>query len=524
MSPNTPINQNALVGFFVIILGILGAFFAGILVARGNEMYLALGFAGGIGLLTALLLGRNYWMLIFATMGLSGSAAILPLPFSFSEMGTIATFGLMIPYIALKRVRFNPHWGWTDYLLIINFLYLVTVWVRNPAGVRIFETEIVGGRAYITILIAMMGYFVLRNAFPSDKFARIAPLVICASFLIHAGINIMTEHFPAVGRFIYPIYTGVDISDLVASTTSTENERLTSYGMLVYPLMMLLCAYYRPITLLSPTNLPGLAGFCLSLTAIALSGFRSTLFQLGGFMVVGTVLRKKWGDLLGLSAIGVVGVAIIVIASNAGITVPYGFQRALSFLPVGLDNSAKSDADDSKEWRLEMWKDAWNSPEIINNKVLGDGFGFRQDVLRLIMRRLMTGEGVEGAKSYELHMLQGSFHSGPLSAIRFVGIVGLSLLLIWMIGTLVRSVTVLRKAQGTPAATWAMYTAIPLVYLPFGFIIIFGDYAQTLVMLIYATGVLNTLENYLRDRLRKEKPALPPSIRRSPVDPISGNA
>ncbi|GAT31761.1 hypothetical protein TSACC_2155 [Terrimicrobium sacchariphilum] len=507
MSPNAPINQNALVAFVVIALGLFGALFAGVFVARGNELYLAMGFVVLVGLTIALTLGRNYWMLIFATMGLSGSASVLPLPFSFAELGTLATFGLMIPYIALKRVRFNPRWEWSDYLLLINFAYLVTVWVRNPAGVRIFETEIVGGRAYVTVVIAMMGYFVLRNVFPSSRFVRWAPLVIAIPYLIHAGINVITQHFPVLGRVIYPIYSGVDVSDLIAADTSSENSRLTAYGMVTYPLILLLCAYFRPITLLNPFNFLGFIGLCVAIVSIALSGFRSAIFQLVGLMSVGTILRKRWSELIILVTIGTISLVGLVGLHAAGVQLPYGLQRAVSFLPIGLDEAAKANADETTEWRVDMWKDAWNTPEVINNKVLGDGFGFRQDVLRLIMQRLMSGTEMVGAKSYELHMLQGSFHSGPLSAIRFVGIVGFALMLVWMLALFVQSIRLVRKATGTPAAAWAIYTAMPLVYLPFGYIVIFGDYPPTLIAMIYATGTLSAIENYLQDRSQARKDA-----------------
>ena len=94
-------------------------------------------------------------------------------------------------------------------------------------------------------------------------------------------------------------------------------------------------------------------------------------------------------------------------------------------------------------------------------------------------------------------MLVGSFHSGPLSTIKYIGIVGLVLyysLLCYMAYAAWRMCI---RARNTKAFSLALFISIPIIYEPFNFLIIFGalenNYPQTLLW----AGLLTMCNRYI---------------------------
>ena len=90
-------------------------------------------------------------------------------------------------------------------------------------------------------------------------------------------------------------------------------------------------------------------------------------------------------------------------------------------------------------------------------------------------------------------MIRGSFHSGPLSSIRFVGIIGLVLLLCLMIAVFRLALMTILKTRGTLFFPLALFVGIPLMWLPFHFIAIFGAYDNAMKDLILGIGLLNII-------------------------------
>jgi hypothetical protein len=139
-----------------------------------------------------------------------------------------------------------------------------------------------------------------------------------------------------------------------------------------------------------------------------------------------------------------------------------------------------------------MWKDAL-SGGFIKNKLLGDGFGFDRAAMNLIADQMQGGVGFVGGTRHEAHMIRGSFHSGPLSSIRFVGVVGLVLILCLMGAVFRLALITAFKAKGTPYFPLALFVGIPFLWLPFHFIFIFGAFDNALKSLIIGIGMLNII-------------------------------
>ncbi|HWF19686.1 MAG TPA: O-antigen ligase family protein, partial [Verrucomicrobiae bacterium] len=116
--------------------------------------------------------------------------------------------------------------------------------------------------------------------------------------------------------------------------------------------------------------------------------------------------------LLGLVLTG----AAVIPFSNS---LPLSVQRSLTFLPLNLDPEAVRSAEDSTNWRLEMWKDVL--PQVPQYLVLGKGL--KMDAADLAMLSSGMNAGGIGAAGSEL---AGDYHSGPLSLIIPFGLFGVA--------------------------------------------------------------------------------------------------
>ena len=124
----------------------------------------------------------------------------------------------------------------------------------------------------------------------------------------------------------------------------------------------------------------------------------------------------------------VVGVSLITGALISGFSekMPLAIQRTLSFLPLELDPMVKISADDSSEWRLELWQEAWK--QVPTYLFKGKGYTFNVDDMYMANYSFLVGN----ARNWEWALISGDYHNGPLSLLIPFGIYGL-LAFLWLI-------------------------------------------------------------------------------------------
>jgi hypothetical protein len=197
---------------------------------------------------------------------------------------------------------------------------------------------------------------------------------------------------------------------------------------------------------------------------------------------------------------------MIVVLQTAGLSVPLAAQRALSFIPISWDSRASVDAKGSVEWRVDMWRLALTSDRYIKNKVLGDGFGFDPTELRahttLTAFRMDTSAGLQ-----DYYLVTGGYHSGPVSAIRFVGVVGLILFVTLLFANAKYAYSIILKSKGTPFFTLALFLGLGVIYSPLGFIFIYGSLGDDMVQAISNLALLNLANRSLSAYLKNDLPA-----------------
>jgi hypothetical protein len=187
---------------------------------------------------------------------------------------------------------------------------------------------------------------------------------------------------------------------------------------------------------------------------------------------------------------------------NLAAPLPLNVQRSLSFLPGTWDESVVQDANDSTDWRVEMWKEALLTDIWIQNKLLGDGLGMTRQEFNYIQsfEDKVIGGAVGSGKltlQQEFMMASGSYHSGPVSTIRATGYLGLIILVLAQIRLGVHAHRQILRARGTEWFPLALFIGIPRIWAPFFFVFVFGDYGPALAELLMGIAMIRILENNL---------------------------
>jgi O-antigen ligase len=161
---------------------------------------------------------------------------------------------------------------------------------------------------------------------------------------------------------------------------------------------------------------PGRTLLVLGLITISLlGGFRSKLILVtlvtGILFCLEGLFRSKLLPLF--LFIGVSAAAVLIPLSDK---LPFSMQRSLSWLPLKVDPLVKESAENSSEWRIQMWRDV--AVEIPRYLLLGKGYSINAAEFNAARIDERASNGQEGAE------MAGDYHNGPLSVIIPFGIFG----------------------------------------------------------------------------------------------------
>ncbi len=497
------ISANQIVVWSALLLGLVAAVVIGNAVGSSDMRMVA----GVVALIPVVLvfvkLKTNIWVLIPIGWFLSGRLPWLPLPFTVRDICMMTVIAFFTLFFATRAVPWKRKVGLLDYLIYINLFYLTTVYVRNPAGFWALQTEIVGGRPYFEIVLAFGAFVILSRVQITEFVARVFPLFFIIPTWCVGLLDVIGRLVPQAAYPLAMVYSGVGSSGVTSAFQQEEKlgeTRMTGMQQAGWSTVLALCSKYNPITLVSPLHPLRFILFCLGIVAIFLSGFRSViLFAMVAFLL-SSALRGNWKDLWVACAGMLVGLMFLISVQGSLLQLPRTVQRTLSWLPGDWDQEAAADAEGSTQWRLEMWEWAWNDDRIIRNRIWGTGFGLSLDEMSLIAASYMAGQSggtLLGGSDRENFMITGTFHNGPLSAIKYIGVVGLALYFPLMCYMAVVAWRLCRRARGTRALSLALFVGIPVIYEPFNFVVVFGALEISYVQTLFWGGLLNLLKNYL---------------------------
>ena len=136
----------------------------------------------------------------------------------------------------------------------------------------------------------------------------------------------------------------------------------------------------------------------------------------------------------------------------------------------------------------------------IKNKVLGDGLGFTTHELAIQQKiGAMKYGGGMCMSGFDAHretiLSNGDYHSGPVSAIRTIGYVGLLIMVLAQFRLVVHAHRQIMRCKGTEWFPVALFFCIPIVWAPVFFWFIFGGFVKDAPAILMAAGMLRLLEN-----------------------------
>jgi hypothetical protein len=497
------ISANQVVVWCALLLGLLAAIMIGSAVGSSDMRFVA-GVIAAIPVAVIFVkLKTNIWVLLPISWYLTGRLPWLPLPFTVRDLCFMAVIFFFTLFFATRALPWKRKLSTLDYLIYLNLAYLATVFVRNPVGVWAMQSSMVGGRPYFEIGLAFGAFMILSRVQISGFIAKIFPLFFVVPTWCVGILDVIGRLIPQTGYVLNSIYSGVGTGGATAAFQAEAElgtTRMSGLAGAGSSSIQALCARYNPITLISPLYPQRVMMLAIAFGAIFLSGFRGLLLFATVAFLLSSILRGRLKDLWIAVSAAMLALVLLVSMQGSVLQLPLTMQRALSWLPGDWNQEAVTDAESSTQWRVEMWGWAWNDDRILRDRVWGQGFGLSIDDMNLIASSLMAGGGgasLLGGSDRENFMITGSFHSGPLSAIKYIGIVGLCFYYPLMCYMAWLAWRLCKRAKGTKAFTLALFVAIPIIYEPFNFVVIFGGLDSNYSQLLFYAGLLNMVQNYI---------------------------
>ncbi len=476
------LNSRSIQGIIILALAIFVAIWLGMSIVT-DQFETLVQFAAAAVLITAALLGRKVWLLLIFFSALN---IVLIRGIGTTDVGQILFLGISLALFLMRKLKYQIKIGELEIWTLLIIACIVQAYMRNPVGLNIFGAGNVGGRPYIVLILSISSAVVLSTLRVEAKEIKWAMgLTLVAGFFGIIGQRLRGADFSAEG---FSNVTGGSMDRIPALSTFSQtvarwlSSRLSPLRACLHPLwgFVLLC----------------------SLAAAAGSGYRNSVAAVGAIYFFGICYHGGVKSVL-LALFGG-SIALVLLAFvNSNAPLPANIQRALSPLPGTWEERYVRQADNSTEWRMEMWKEALTSDRWIRNKTFGDGIG-------MTVEQLASNESTFGTQNgraasgllyqQEAMLINGSYHSGPVHTIRAAGYVGLAVLLMFMIRVAVHAHRQIVRCRGTEWFPIALFFGIPLLTQPIIFTFVFGEFQY---------GVSGTLMGMAMIRLMEKNLPLP---------------
>lgn len=497
------VSANQIVVWSAMLLGLVVSVMIGSAVGS-SDMRMVAGFIVAIPVAVVFIkLKTNIWVLIPIGWYLSGRLPWLPLPFTVRDLCFMTVIFFFTLFFATRVLPWKRRLSTLDYLIYINLVYLATVYIRNPAGFWAMQTSVVGGRPYFEIALAFGAFVILSRVLITKKMADIFPWLFLIPSWCIATLDLVGRLLPQTSQALNSLYSGVGSSSVTGAVQQEARlgeTRMTGVVGAGITTLLALYAKFNPLTLVSPLYPARCLMLIIGFAAVFISGYRGALFFALVAFLLSTVLRGRLKDLWAAGAIAVLGLVALIAVQGTLIQLPITMQRALSWLPGDWSQDAVADAENSSQWRFEMWEWAWNDDRILRDKIWGTGFGLSLDDMNLIAASMMAGQSgaaLLGGSDRENFMIMGTFHSGPLSAVKYIGVVGLCLYFPLMCYMAILAFKLCLRARGTQALPLALFVCIPIIYEPFNFVVVFGALEGSYPQTLFWAGLLNLTGHYV---------------------------
>ncbi len=219
-------------------------------------------------------------------------------------------------------------------LLFLVGVVLITAKLTGGLGLKAFGSEVYGGKKYIFLVVAIVGYFALTaRAIPPEKAKWYVGI-----FFLGGALSCIMDFYTIAPGFMQPIFWLIpplpfDPSGIQVGTTRLVGTAWGATGVIAY-----LMAVYGLRGIFLSGKLWRPAVFFISLFLIFFGGFRSALITTAATFILQFFLeglhRTKLMPFL-VAFVLACAVAAVPLASKLPFTVP----RTLAFFPEDMDSS-----------------------------------------------------------------------------------------------------------------------------------------------------------------------------------------
>lgn len=320
---------------------------------------------------------------------------------------------------ALNQPRFIniPTITWSLFCLI--GVVMVTALFTGGIGLKAFGSDVYGGKKYIFLAVAVLGYFALAaQAIPPERAQRYV-----AFFFLGGVVSVISDFYPITPGFLHPIFWLVPPSMYADTGNGPEGGIMrlagtAGAGVAVYSAMI---ARYGLRGIFLSDKLWRPVVFFLMVVLVFFGGFRSGLILMGGTILLQFFLEGLHRTKL-MPFFTIFALAFAALIFCLGPALPVSFQRALAFVPenvMHLRPEARLDAQASWQWRIDMWEGLL--PQIPSHLLLGKGYAISMEDYASMGQDSALRSADPGQQALAL---SGDYHNGPLSVILPFGIWG----------------------------------------------------------------------------------------------------
>jgi hypothetical protein len=311
-----------------------------------------------------------------------------------------------------------PRMTWP--LICLAVVVIFTAKLTGGIGLHALGSEVYGGKKYISLLTGILTYF----AFTAQRIPPQNARLYASLYLLGGVTAFVGDLYPITPSGLHFIYWFFPPSS-GGNTFEVGVTRLGGISGTASAIYCWLLAMYGLRGVLFGGKLWRPVLFALTFTLSFLGGFRmiflGNVFNIIAYFFLEKLHRTRL--LLVFMLAGMLGtVAIIPLARH----LPYTFQRALAILPLDLSPEARMSADNSSQWRIDMWKALL--PQIPPHLLLGKGYAISMEDFQMMGRSAFHAVDA----SQQGLALAGDYHNGPLSVIIPFGIWG-AVVVLWLL-------------------------------------------------------------------------------------------
>ena len=310
-------------------------------------------------------------------------------------------------------------------LLFFLAVVMITAKLTGGIGVRALGGgqvggSSIGGKGYFSILFGTLGYFVLTSR--PILVERVSQYV--SLFFLSAVTALFSNLAYMLGPVFYFLFYLFPIDFAVTQAMAEWSPvsgivRIGGMAVAGAGLYFAIMARYGIVGILDLRKWWRLLFFLAAILISLFGGFRSLLLTFFIHFFCQFYFEKLVRTRLAV-AILLGGICVAAIAFPFLERMPASVQRCFAIIPgAPVSLTAKSDAEGSTRWRTEMWRVLL--PEIPKYLWLGKGYALNPAELYLAGQAERLGL----AKNYEVSIVSGGYHNGPLSLILPFGIFGL---------------------------------------------------------------------------------------------------